>query len=285
MRRSDSAAGGNGSATASPGTANGGASEAMRSTSSTSTAAPTSAPIAATRCSAALGFVAGHEAEIAFRDGKPRVAVQRAQHAHVRVMLDHHPQLRFVPAAAQVVEDHAGNLHVPVERLVAEDQRRDAARHAARIDDQDDRQAERLRQRGVAVAAVERQPVVEPLVALDDADVGRGGMPAECAAVLGGLRKVGIEIAAAAAGGGRQPHRVDVIRAFLERLHRQPAIAQRAAQADGDRRLARRLVGRGDEHAARVCAPAITVFPCRRRVRRHARRRRKRTAARARRRP
>ena len=193
------AAGGYGSATASPGTASGGTSAATRNSSSRSTCAADDGADRGDALLGAVGFVAGREPQVALGDLEPRVAVHGAQHAHVRVVLDHHPQLGLVPAAAQVVQDHAGDLHVAVERLVAEDQRRDAARHPARVDDQDDGQAERLRQRRVAVAAVEREAVVEPLVALDYADVGLGGVPPERAAIFGHVRQVGVEIAAAPA--------------------------------------------------------------------------------------
>ena len=109
---------------------------------------------------------------MALDDREARVALDGAEHGDIGVVLDHEAQLRLVPAAAKVVEDHAGDADVAVERLVAEDQRRDAARHAAGVDDQDHRQVEHLRHRRVAVAAVEGEAVVEALVALDDRDVG-----------------------------------------------------------------------------------------------------------------
>ncbi len=125
------------------------------------------------------GFVAGHEAQMTLDDRETRIVMDGAQHRNVGVMLDHEPQLRLVPAAAQIVEDHAGDTYLAIERLVAEDQRCDAAGHPARVDDEHDRQAEHPCHCRVAVAAVEREAVVESLVALDQRDVGAGAVAAE----------------------------------------------------------------------------------------------------------
>ena len=95
-----------------------------------------------------------HEAEVALDDGEARILVHRAQHRHVGVVLDHRAQLGFVARAAQPGQDHAGDADRAVERLIAEDQRRNAAGHAARIEHQHHRQVQQLRQRRIAVAAV-----------------------------------------------------------------------------------------------------------------------------------
>ncbi len=199
-----------------------------------------------------IRLVARHQAELALDDLQPRIAGDGAEHADVGVVLDHGAQLLLVPAAAEVVEDDAGDADVAIERLVAEDQRRDAARHAAGVDDQDDRQRERLGERRVAVAAVEREPVVEPLVALDDRDVRVRRVAQERAAAFALVRQVGIEVAAGAAGGERQPHRVDVVGPLLERLDRETAGRERGAQAHAHRRLAGGLVRGGDQQPRRV---------------------------------
>ena len=126
--------------------------------------------------------------------------MQRAEHRHVGVVLDHRAQLGLVARAAEAVQDHAADANAAVEGLVAEDQRRDAARHAARVDHEQNRQAEPRRERRVAVAAVERQAVVQALVAFDERKFGVGG-------VGGGARarrppSGGVEVQARPAGGG-----------------------------------------------------------------------------------
>ena len=126
-----------------------------------------------------IEFHARHQAQVSLVDCEPCVVLHRPDHRHVRVVLDHRTQLGFVARAAEVIENHPGNVEVAVERLVAEQQRCDAARHAARIDDQYHRQSQRVRDCGVAVAAIEVEPVVEPLVALDDAHIGADRMPRE----------------------------------------------------------------------------------------------------------
>ena len=100
-------------------------------------------------------------------DAEPLVVMDRADNRHIRVVLDDAAQFGFVPAAAKIVEYHAGDVDVAVECLIAEDQRRDPARHAARIDHQEHRQVEQFGQCGVAVAAIQREAVVQPLVSLD----------------------------------------------------------------------------------------------------------------------
>jgi hypothetical protein len=116
------------------------------------------------------GFVGRHQAQVALDQGQVGILLHRADHRHVGVVLDHGAQLGLVAAAAEAVEDHAGDADIAVEGLVAEDQRRDAARHAARVEHQHHRQVEQARQRGVAVGAFEVESVVEALVALDQAD-------------------------------------------------------------------------------------------------------------------
>ena len=101
-------------------------------------------------------LVARHQAEMALNDGEAFIVLDRADHRHVGVMLDDLAQLGFVARAAKIVENDAGDVDVAIERLVTEDQRRDAARHAARVDHQHHRQIEQHGQRGIAVAAVER---------------------------------------------------------------------------------------------------------------------------------
>ncbi len=111
------------------------------------------------------------------------VAGQRAEHRHVGVVLDHRAQLGLVAAAAELVEHDAGDADLAVEGLVAEDQRCDAARHALRVEHQQHRQAEHARQRRIAVAAVEREAVVEALVAFDEGDVGARRVRGEAATI------------------------------------------------------------------------------------------------------
>ena len=108
-----------------------------------------------------MGLVAGHQSQMPLDDAEPLIVMDRTDHRHIGIMLDDRAQLGFVPAAAKVVEDHAGDVDVAVERLIAKDQRRDAARHAARIDHQEHRQVEQLRQGGVAVAAIQREAVIQ----------------------------------------------------------------------------------------------------------------------------
>ncbi len=186
---------------------------------------------------------------MALGDGKARILVHGAQHRHVGVVLDHRPQLGLMSRASQPGQNHAGNPNRPVERLIAEDQRRDTARHAARIEHQHHRQIQQLCQRRVAVVAVEVEAVVQALVALDQTDVGERTVARKLELQLARRGQVEIEVAAAAPGRGRKPHRIDVIRTLLERLHGETAPGQLRRQADADGGLARRLVRSGNEES------------------------------------
>ena len=87
--------------------------------------------------------------------------------------------------------------------------------------------------------------------------------PREAAPQRRVVHQVGVEVEAGPAGGPRQPHRVDVVRALLERLHHRAARGQRRAQAERDRGLARRLVRGGDEQAVHLqCFAAATRSSC-----------------------
>ncbi len=199
-----------------------------------------------------VDLAVGHQAQVAFDEFQPGVVLHRAEHRHVGVVLDHRAQLGLVARAAEAVEDHAADADVAVEGLVAQDQRRDAACHASRIEHQQHRQAELLGQRCVAVAAVQRQAVVQALVALDQAQARSGTVPREAGVDLGVRHQHRIEVHAGAAGGQRQPHRVDVVRPLLEGLHEVAAQRQGGGQAERHRRLARRLVRSGDEQPWRA---------------------------------
>ena len=138
-------------------------------------------------------------------------------------------------AAAEVVKDDSGDIDVTVECLIAKDQRRDTTRHAARIDHQEHRQVKQLRQGGVAVAAVQRETVVQSLVALDQINF--------CAVTRKGgddvvaFHQVQIKVAASTSGSLAEPHWIDVIGTFFERLDFMSALSQRGAQAYADHRF------------------------------------------------
>jgi hypothetical protein len=75
-------------------------------------------------------------------------------------VLDHPSQLAFVAGASDAVEDNAGDANPGIEGLVTEDQRSDAARHAARVEHQQDRRAEQCGERRIRVRAVQVEAVI-----------------------------------------------------------------------------------------------------------------------------
>jgi len=102
------------------------------------------------------GFVGGHQAEMALDDGQPGIFMHGADDWHVGVMLDDGPQLGLMAAAAEAVENHAGNADVRFEGLVTEDQRRDATCLAACVEHEYHGQIEQAGKGSVAIRPVER---------------------------------------------------------------------------------------------------------------------------------
>jgi len=101
---------------------------------------------------------------MALDDGHARVVLHGAEHRNVGVVTNHRAQLRLVARPAQLVEDYPGDANARIECLVAENERRNTARHATRVDHQYDRSADQRGERGVAVAAVEVKPSYSPLL-------------------------------------------------------------------------------------------------------------------------
>ena len=148
-----------------------------------------------------LGLIAGHQTQMAFADLQCGIAVHSADHRHVGVVFDDRAQLGFVTTAAELVEDHAGDVHLRGEGLIAEDQRCDAACHTLGVDDQDHWRVQQGGEGGVAVAAIEVKAIIEPLVALDEAEVGIATVALGGAQDLRPAHGVEIEIVTVATGG------------------------------------------------------------------------------------
>ena len=173
----------------------------------------------------------------------------RPEHRDIRIGLHRAHELRLMARAADLVQDDSGDPHPRVEIAVALKQRRDPAGDAPRVHDENDRRREQLRERGVAVGAVDRHAVVQPLVPLDEGKARAFAAPHELRPDLGPPHRVEVEIAAVPARRRGQPHRIDVVRALLERLHHEPARAQCGRDPHRDRGLPGRLVGSRHEQA------------------------------------
>ena len=110
--------------------------------------------------------------------------------------------------------------HVGVEGAVAVDDRRRRARHRGRVDDEQHRRVEQLRDvRGRGQLAAARGAVEEAHDALDDRDVGAGDAVADERRDQLRAAEEGVEVAARPAGGERVVAGVDVVGADLEALH------------------------------------------------------------------
>ena len=173
-------------------------------------------------------------------------------------MLDHSPKFVLMATAANLVQNDTGDAHARIERLVTQDQRCNATRHAPGIDDQDNGQAQQRRQCGVAVGAIECQTVIQALIAFDDADVGLRRQAGVAGLYLCSRAQVGIEVKAGATTRPAEPHGVDVVWPFLESLNHLSTTDQCRAQPDADRGLARGFMCSRYEQAGH----AVLVSQC-----------------------
>ena len=174
-------------------------------------------------------------------------AADRSEHGQVRIVLHRAHELRLMALAADPVQDDSGDPHAGVEVAVAAKQRCDPPRDPPRIHHEHDGRREQLREGGVAVRAIGRHPVMQPLVPLDEGQIRAGGAPCELRQDLGVPHRVEVEVVAVAARRRGQPQGIDVVRPLLERLHGKPAPAQGGGDAHRHRGLPGRLVGGGDE--------------------------------------
>ena len=138
-----------------------------------------------------------------------------AEHRDVGVMFDHGAQFGFVTRAAELIQNYAGDADIAIECLVAEDQRGDAACHAAGVDDQHHRRGQQVGERGVGVRAIEIETVVQSFVAFDEADIRARRACSEGAQDFIAPHEEEVEVVAVAAGGAREPQGIDVVRPFL----------------------------------------------------------------------
>ena len=145
---------------------------------------------------------------------------------------------------AHGVEHDAVDLDVAPEAEEALDQGRHALRHAARVDDEEDGQAEQRGEIGGRARPV-RGAVEEAHHALADDDVG---IPARIGHEPGqGLEphRPAVEIAAGPAGGPGVKGGVDIVGADLEAADLQPLVMERAQQARASAASCRsRIAGR-----------------------------------------
>ena len=78
-----------------------------------------------------------------------------------------------------------------------------------------------MRQRCVAVAAVQRQTIVQTLIAFNNTDVGQSRMAREASGDFVGGGKKRIKVEAVAPTGLGQPHGINVVGALLKWLNGQ----------------------------------------------------------------
>ena len=126
------------------------------------------------------------QAEMPLAHDDALIAADRAEDGNVGVAIERLPQLPGLPLRSDLVENDSGDPRLAVEGGIALHQRGDAASHAGGVDDEHDRRAEELRQRGARIGALDVDAVVQSLVSFDQGDVGA---PARCARTWPGSRR------------------------------------------------------------------------------------------------
>ena len=144
--------------------------------------------------------------------------------------------------AADLVENHAGNVDFGIKRLIAQDEWGNAAGHALHIYDQNHGRMGESCQRGITVAALNVESVIQALVTLNKGYIGCGGVVAQSGEDFVPLHGVEIKIITGAISRPSKPHGIDIIRTFLVGLDDVPLIRQRFAQPDTESGFAGGLV-------------------------------------------
>jgi hypothetical protein len=200
-----------------------------------------------------------HQPQVPLGQGEIGPARQRAQH---RQADPGHPvaQQAFVARAGHLVENHPGHAHLRIEPGKAQRGGRRRLRLARGIEHQHHRPAQPPRHVGTGANAQRAgagHAVEQAHRGFGQGQIGprrlRRKAVDQCAP-----HRPAIEIERGAARGGAMEGRVDIVRAVLERLHRQPVLRQGAQQAECQRGLARARTGRGNHQAGHCHA----VAPC-----------------------
>jgi hypothetical protein len=192
----------------------------------------------------------GDQAQVPGRHGQRVPAGQRAQHRQPDLVRGG-AQHGLVPVAADLVQHHAGDPHVRVERAEPVQQRGQAAGLPAAVHHQQHRGPQQRRDLRGGPGAVGQPPVEQPHHALDHGQLGAGrAVPGQRADPVGADQHR-VQVPPGPPGGQRVVAGVDVVRADLERGHGRAPAAQRRHQAGGHGRLPAARRRCGDDQRAR----------------------------------
>ena len=149
-----------------------------------------------------------HQSQMARRGHDPCLTHHSAEDGNAH-RLQRAAEHGFVARTADLVQDDAADTNVGREARETSDERRNRARHARRIDDEDDGQAEVLRQirRGSAPIgwgaveqahrAFDQHQVIAPCEAFDPVGRHRPSVEVQARLACGGLVKAGVDIVGA----------------------------------------------------------------------------------------
>ena len=176
-----------------------------------------------------------------------RIILHRTQHLNIGVMLNGFAQLGGMTRPTHAVKDNSGNIHFPIKRLIPQQKRGYATGHTPRIHHQNNGRTGKFSNGSIAVSTIQRHTIVQAFIRFDQRNVSIQRIMLHRLDNLIRCHGIKIKVVAGALAGSTKPQRINVIRAFLERLYPQALMMQSSAQTNRKRGLARGFVGRGNE--------------------------------------
>ncbi len=129
------------------------------------------------------------------------------------------------------IQNDASDIHAFIKHLIPHQQWRDPACSSRRIHNQNYRGLNQFGHRGIGIRAVQVDAIVQTFVTFDDRNVRTNSATGKKVADFSLVHSVEIEVIAGPAAGQSQPHRINVIGAFFEGLHRHSTLAKCAREA------------------------------------------------------
>ena len=190
----------------------------------------------------------GDEAQVALGEDERALVGQGAQHAALAGLGDGVAKPLPVDRATRAIEDDAGQLHVGIEALEAQQHRGGAPGHGARVQHQHDGRAQPLGDLGGGTRLARAlEPVEAAHDPLDHREVGIGRVPSHRRHGVVVPAHPAIEVVRGAPGGEGVEARVDEVGTHLEPLHGQSPTAQRLQDSERDGGLSHPARHPGDD--------------------------------------
>ena len=182
----------------------------------------------------------GGQPHVPFRQGVLAQAGDGPQHGHVRIGGDGLTQDAFVPGRGHLIEHHARQTQAGLEIPYPGHQGSGRAGHLGAVQTEQHGAVQRAGQFGRGAGAPHVHAVEKAAVAFQQGQPGPAAlhhMPEQGPQTRGG-QEIGVQIAGLSSGRQREPGRIDIVRAFLERLDGQSLPGKGPRQSQREQGLA-----------------------------------------------